>query len=291
VATAVAGLLATVAPTAAGAATTRSAAAAKPLYVSLGDSYTSGPDIPSQTGTPSGCKRSNNNYPSLTASAIGASSFTDMSCSGAVTANVTGPESVSGGTNPPQDSALSAATTVATLGMGGNDIGFVSIITTCVTLAYGDPTGAPCKAYYTSGGTDQLAAKIKATAPKIAADLKAIHTHAPNAKVFVVGYPVIMPNTGHGCFPTMPIAAGDVPYLRSTEKKLNTMLATEAAAQGATYVDTYTDSIGHDVCQPTGVKWVEDLNPTSPAAPMHPNALGEKAMATQVTNAMTKAGI
>jgi lysophospholipase L1-like esterase len=291
VATAVSALLAATAATAAGAATTAAGAAAKPVYVSLGDSYTSGPDIPTQVGTPSGCQRSDHNYPSLTAAAIGAASFTDVSCSGAVTADVTGPESVSGGTNPAQDSALSAATTVATLGMGGNDVGFVSIVTTCIELASSNPTGAPCKAHYTAGGTNQLAAAIKATAPKIAADLKAIHSHAPNAKVFVVGYPVILPNSGHGCYPNVPIAGGDVPYLRSTEKQLNKMLATQAAANGASYVDTYTDSIGHDVCQPTGVKWVEGLSPTSPAAPFHPNALGEKAMATQVTNAMTKAGI
>jgi hypothetical protein len=41
-------------------------------------------------------------------------------------------------------------------------------------------------------------------------------------------------------------------------------------------------AIGHDFCQPTGVKWVEGLVPTSPAAPVHPNALGERAMAQQV---------
>jgi hypothetical protein len=64
------------------------------------------------------------------------------------------------------------------------------------------------------------------------------------------------------------------------------MLATEAAANNATFVDTYTASIGHDVCKGTGVKWVEGLIPTSPAAPFHPNALGEKSMARQVLAAL-----
>ena len=36
-------------------------------YVALGDSYTSGPDIPDQVGTPAGCDRSNRNYPLLLA--------------------------------------------------------------------------------------------------------------------------------------------------------------------------------------------------------------------------------
>ncbi|UIX28718.1 hypothetical protein [Streptomyces sp. GQFP] len=34
-------------------------------YVALGDSYTSGPRIPTQTGKPAGCDRSDGNYPSL----------------------------------------------------------------------------------------------------------------------------------------------------------------------------------------------------------------------------------
>ena len=60
------------------------------------------------------------------------------------------------------------------------------------------------------------------------------------------------------------------------------MLATEAAANNATFVDTYTASIGHDVCQAPGTKWVEGLIPTSLAVPFHPNALGEQEMARQV---------
>jgi hypothetical protein len=64
------------------------------------------------------------------------------------------------------------------------------------------------------------------------------------------------------------------------------MLAAEAAANNATFVDTYSDGIGHDFCEATGVKWVEGLVPTSPAAPVHPSALGEKAMAQQVLAAV-----
>ena len=79
-----------------------------------------------------------------------------------------------------------------------------------------------------------------------------IYTDAPNARVLVVGYPAIVPNTGDGCWPVVPIAFGDVPYLRGVEKELNAMLATEAAANKATYVDTYTASIGHDACEARG---------------------------------------
>ena len=257
-------------------------AAGPPHYVALGDSYTTGPFIPDPTGSPAGCLRSTHSYPFMVAAGTGAASFTDVSCRGATTADITHSQSVQLGTNPPEDNALSASTTLVTLQISGNDIDFIGIIEHCTTLSLTDPFGSPCKGHYTSGGTDRLRAAIGKTAPKVAADLRGIHARAPNAHVFLVGYPVILPNSGDGCWPLVPIAYGDVPYLRGVEKALNSMLATEAAANNATFVDTYTASIGHDVCQAPGTKWVEGLIPTAPAAPFHPNRLGEQEMAQQV---------
>jgi hypothetical protein len=261
-------------------------AAGPPRYVSLGDSYTAAPLVPAQTGSPAGCLRSTHSYPFLVAAGTGAATFTDVSCQGATTANMTHPQSVPLGTNPPQDNALSAGTTLVTLQVGGNNIGFSDIIIHCTTLSLTNPFGSPCKDHYTSGGTDKLRAKINAAAPKVAADIHAIHADAPNARVLVVGYPVILPNSGSGCWPVVPIAFGDVPYLRGVEKALNSMLAAVAAANNATFVDTYTASIGHDVCQDPGTNWVEGLIPTSLAAPFHPNQLGEQGMARQVLAAL-----
>ena len=257
-----------------------------PHYVALGDSYTAGPLVPSQTGSPAGCLRSDHSYPFLVAAGTGAATFTDVSCQGATTTDMAHSQSVPLGTNPPQDNALSAATTLVTLQISGNDIGFSDIIIHCTTLSLTNPFGSPCKDHYTSGGTDQLRAKINAAAPKVAADLRGIHAGAPNARVLLIGYPVILPNSGDGCWPVVPIAFGDVPYLRGVEKALDSMLAAEAAANNATFVDTYAASIGHDVCQGPGTKWVEGLIPTSLAAPFHPNARGERGMATQVLKAL-----
>jgi GDSL-like Lipase/Acylhydrolase family len=262
-------------------------AAGPPHYVALGDSYTAGPLVPSQTGSPAGCLRSTHSYPFLVAAGTAAATFTDASCQGATTADRTHPHAVPLGTNPPQDNALSASTTLVTLQISGNDIGFISIIEHCATLSLTNPFASPCKDYYTSGGTDRLRAAIAAAEPKVTADLQGIHADAPNARVLLVGYPVILPNSGDGCWPVVPIAFGDVPYLRGVEKALNSMLATVAAANNATFVDTYIASIGHDVCQAPGTKWVEGLIPTSPAAPFHPNRLGEQGMAQQVLAALS----
>jgi hypothetical protein len=96
--------------------------------------------------------------------------------------------------------------------------------------------------------------------------------------VFVVGYPDIFPASG-GCFSVMPFTTGDVPYLRRTEQSLNTMLANAAAANGATFVDVYTPSIGHDVCSGASNRWVEPFIGSSNAFPVHPNTTGMRQMA------------
>jgi lysophospholipase L1-like esterase len=254
-------------------------------YVALGDSYVSGPLIPDQVNL--GCLRSDHNYPSLTAASIGSSSLIDASCSGATTVNMTQSQSTLGVTvNAPQLNSLTSNTKLVTLGIGGNDIDFVGIITTCAEESLTNPFGDPCTAHYTSGGTDQLAALINATEPKVATVLQEIHQRAPGARVLVVGYPDILPQNNNGCWPLEPIAYGDVAYLRQTEEKLNSMLATAASADNAQYVDTYTPTIGHDICQLPGTKWIEGLIPLSPAAPFHPNALGEAAMARALEAAL-----
>lgn len=257
------------------------AAAPTGRYVALGDSYTSGPLIPSQVDL--NCVRSNQNYPSLTRAAIGSTAFVDVSCGGATTNDILNPGSGTlGFAVPAQLDAVTSATALVTVGIGGNDIGFTGIITTCAQDSLGSPFGTPCKNRYTAGGTDQLQARINATAPKVAAVLQAVRGKAPNARIVVVGYPAILPDSGFGCWPVVPIAYGDVPYLRTTEKSLNTMLSNTASANGATFVNTYTPSIGHDSCQGSSTRWVEGLVPATSAAPFHPNAAGERGMSAAV---------
>jgi hypothetical protein len=65
-----------------------------------------------------------------------------------------------------------------------------------------------------------------------------------------------------------------VPYLHATEERLDSMLATEAAAGGATLVNWYAASIGHDACKSSSTRWVEPLIPGELSAPVHPNKAG-----------------
>lgn len=255
-------------------------------YVALGDSYVAGPGIPQQSGLPAGCARSDNDYPAMVRATLRPERFRDVSCSGATTANLTGAQPVPGGSNPAQTGALTTSTDLVTVGIGGNDIGFGQLIITCGKLSSSRPQGAACRDHYRQSGADGLSARIQATAPKIDAVLAAIRERAPRARVLLVGYPTILPDTGPGCYPVVPFSPGDVAWLRETEKDLNAMLADRAARAGAEYVDTYGPSVGHDVCQVPGRKWVEGLLPTSPAAPAHPNALGMRNSAAAVLRAV-----
>jgi lysophospholipase L1-like esterase len=261
------------------------AAAPTGRYVALGDSYTSGPLIPTQVDL--NCTRSDHNYPSLVTAAIHSSSFTDVSCGGATTNDILNPGTGElGQAVPAQLSAVTAGTALVSVGIGGNDIGFTGIISSCAEDSLSNPFGSPCKNEYTAGGTDQLLARITATAPKVAAVLRAIHAAAPGARVLVVGYTAILPDSGLGCWPVVPIAYGDVSYLRGVEKALDSMLASTAAANSASYVDVYTPSIGHDACKGSGTRWTEGLIPGTSAAPFHPNATGEQGMSRAVLTAL-----
>ena len=284
------GITAGIAATLLGIATmTAGTAAAAPAgtFVALGDSYAAGNLIPaSPVGSPAGCLRSTHNYSGDVQAVIRAGRYVDVACTDATTADMTRPQDTMAGTNRPQFDALSSRDSVVTITIGGNDIGFKSILATCVALSVTSPSGQPCQRHFTAGGTDRLAARVAAIAPKVTAVLQGIHRRAPRARVLLVGYPDILPNTGTGCYPDVPLAHGDVPYLRATEMALNRTLARAAAASHATFVDTYRATIGHDVCQRPGTRWVEGLIPASPAFPFHPNGRGQQAMARQVLAAL-----
>jgi lysophospholipase L1-like esterase len=255
-------------------------------YVALGDSYTSGPFIPLYE-QPWGCLRSTNNYPHLLAPKL-ALPLRDASCAGAETDDMTQTQGVTPGPNPPQFDRLDAGTTVVTLQIGGNDIGFSSIAEDCFSPT---PTGTPCQDAYVVNGQDEITRRINEAAPKVAAAVAGVHTRAPSARVFVIGYPSIVPDSDEltataTCWPQLPVSPEDLPWLRAKTKELNAMVAGAATANGASYVDIYTPSIGHDACTPPAIRWVEPLVPAGPAAPVHPNLVGMLAITDVVRAAI-----
>ena len=259
-------------------------AQASPLrYVALGDSYSAASGVlPLDPFAPPQCLRSIRNYPHVIARQTGAR-LTDVTCGAAETSHFS--SSQYPGVAPQLD-AVKPDSQLVTMTIGGNDSGvFINTILACGAAGLSTlGQGSPCKDRYGSSFEDTIRTT---TYPSLVNALGAVRAKAPAAKVAILGYPWIMPATG-GCFDKMPVARGDVPYVRGIQATLNDAVGRAAAATGATYVDFGTVSNGHDACQPIGVRWVEPvLQGTNPVI-VHPNALGESKMAAQ---AMTVLGL
>lgn len=250
-------------------------------YVSLGDSYTAGPLIPVQRPDPLGCFRSTSNYPSRLAALLEVRTFTDVSCSGADTTDMAWAQDVLLGQNPPQLDALRPDTDLVTLGIGGNDYGvFETFVGQCPALRGTDPTGNPCQRHFTVDGVDTIEAAFTRTRDNIAGVLSEIHARAPRAKVLLIGYPRIAPPTGT-CPAILPLADGDYAWLNDVENALNSALAEAARAGGASYVDTFGPSLGHDAC--SSAPWINgQYNDPLEAAAYHPFNTGMLGMARTI---------
>jgi lysophospholipase L1-like esterase len=253
------------------------------LYVALGDSYTSGPLVPNQHGEPIDCARSDRNYPSVVAAGLGLT-LRDVSCGSAQTRHMQQPQAglPLGGTNPPQFDAVTPDAALVTVGIGGNDAGLVGVAEMCAQLGVTDPAGSACRTHYAENGSDEVRARIAAAAPKVAAVLQGIRRRAPDARVAIVGYPAVAPTDGTGCYPLVPMSSDDLAYINELLIAINAMIAQQAAANDAEFVDTFGDSVGHHVCTLPPTRWYEGLVPTEPAFPLHPNAKGEASMGRSV---------
>jgi hypothetical protein len=105
--------------------------------------------------------------------------------------------------------------------------------------------------------------------------------------VAIVGYPDPLPKSG-GCYPMVPLSPDDIRYIDELLVRINAMIAGQAAANNAEYIDTYADSGGHDVCKLPPDRWFEGLVPTEPAYPLHPNAKGEASMARSAIKVLSR---
>jgi GDSL-like Lipase/Acylhydrolase family len=258
------------------AAQAAQAKAAALRYVALGDSYSAASGVlPPDPTAPVECLRSILNYPHVIAADAGAQ-LTDVTCGAAETKDFF--ESQYSGVAPQLD-AVKRDTQLVTMTIGGNDSNvFIETVLSCGSLGVLSlGQGSPCKDRYGSSFEDTIR---NTTYPSLVRALRAVRAKAPRGRVAILGYPWIMPPSG-GCFDKMPIASGDVPYVRGIQATLNDAVRRAAAATGATYINLNTASEGHDACQPIGVRWIEPVLQGTNAVIVHPNALGEREMAAQ----------
>ncbi|MDT0320286.1 SGNH/GDSL hydrolase family protein [Streptomyces millisiae] len=226
------------------------AQAAAPVYVALGDSYSSGNGAGSYISSSGDCHRSNNAFPARWAAANSPSGFAFVACSGAVTTDVLNN----------QLGSLNSSTTLVSITIGGNDAGFADAMTTCVT-----GSDSTCLNRLNTART-----YINNTLPgRLDAVYSAVRSRAPNARVVVLGYPhmYIEPSPWYclGLSNTKREAIND------TSDALNSVISARAAAHGFRFGDVRPTFNDHELC--SGDDYLHDVRiPVWES--YHPTSLG-----------------
>ncbi|MFL5980488.1 MAG: SGNH/GDSL hydrolase family protein [Gaiellaceae bacterium] len=227
------------------------ARAADASYVALGDSYSSGVGTGTYT-LDSACKRSVYAYPYLYAQTHAGTSLAFVACSGAKTSDLLAT----------QLQAVTASTTLVTMTIGGNDIGFASLIYRC--------TLSDC-----SAALDNARANLETT---LGAALDRVYTAVKSraafgAKIVVLGYPRVF--SGSGCLGTFGISSTERAKANALADALDHVTAAHAVAGGASYTSAINAFTGHAVCSSSS--WLNGLNLLSTGESYHPNRSGNSA--------------
>jgi lysophospholipase L1-like esterase len=223
-------------------------AASSVNYVALGDSYSSGVGAGDESGS---CDQSPNAYPALWAAANDPESFSFEACSGATTTDVI----------DNQLSALNSSTTLVSITVGGDDVGFSSIMETCVL----DSTSA-CESAVSAGETyanDTLPGNLDTLFADIQAD-------APNAQVVVLDYPDFYDLSVPVC---VGLSTADHEALDNGINDLDGVLQTAADNAGFYFADVRSQFSGHELCDDAG--WLNSVDLTDIDDSYHPTATGQ----------------
>jgi lysophospholipase L1-like esterase len=256
---------------AAGLAAATAAAAQSARYVAMGSSFAAGPGIGRPADDPPDrCGRSADNYAHQLARRRGLE-LVDVSCGGAVTVSILGPWNG----HAAQIEAVTPATRLVTVTIGGNDVGYMSGLTaaSCRTLATRKADAeALAKCPAVSRPTEADFVRLAAAMNEIATE---VHARAPKAKLVFVDYLAVLPATGT-CAAT-PLSPADADASRETARRVVEITRRTSRERGAVVVSASALSVGHDVCGAS--PWMNGF-PTPPGvAAYHPNLAGMTAVA------------
>lgn len=243
-------LTATVAGLSGLAMITPASAATTPSYVALGDSYSSGDGAGSYSD--GSCLQSSNAYPVLWHNSHGGA-FTNETCAGATTSSVLSS----------QLGELSASTTLVSITIGGNDVGFASVMETCVLESTSSCVSA----------VDSAEAQAQSTLPAaLNSVLAAIKADAPNARIVVLDYPQFYDlSKSSTC---IGLSTTDRTTLNQGASVLDGVIQAAAARNGDTFVDVVPYFAGHQICD--SGSYLNSVSLLDLDGSYHPNASGQK---------------
>jgi lysophospholipase L1-like esterase len=253
-------------------------------YVAFGDSFAAGTGVGDATGP---CLSSRGAYPELLSTRA-----VSVACSGATSASlpaqIAAAQNLSSAASDQGQRTLFRAQQV-TLTMGGNDVGWLSVLRACLA-------NSP-----TCGEATQASALAISTQPaRTAAAIQELRSAAPHAKILVTGYPKLFDPAAATCTvaPGVAVPSGVLAPMDQLALGLNQAIATGVLAAGdpqVEYVDVADDFEGHGLCRGAEA-WINPLiilgtDPATAApvispASFHPNAAGERAYADALRPAL-----
>jgi hypothetical protein len=178
-----------------------------------------------------------------------------VACSGARTVDHWLPQNGRLGQND-QRSAVGPDTTLVTVTLGGNDIGFAPLAANCAG-------GKLFRQGWSANCVDEIEGAVR-RAPEVRDALipmlRDVHERAPRARVLVTGYPRLFPDApGDQCATGVPFIEWQIKEMT----RLNALVtaldaqirsATAEAGPWASYVDLENALAGHDAC--SSDRWV-----------------------------------
>lgn len=234
------------------------------LLIGMGDSYTSAYGAPAYIAPAEPCYHSQNtSYPQVAAKLLGSGvTVKNIGCSGADTFDVQ--QTYSG--EPAQTGRLAGAKWIA-MTIGGNDYDFLGAIT--------EGTAGP----------QRVISNLSTVQSRATTVINKAKTGAPGAKIFIIGYPDILPTdqsklSASTCFGNQASKV-NLTASHNMYVQLNNTLKAAANATGAMYVDAPTAFVGHDMCATD--YWIAKLNQDGD---MHPNVAGHQTLGNLLMQAI-----
>jgi lysophospholipase L1-like esterase len=226
-------------------------AAAGARYVALGDSYASGVGSGSYISSSGSCLRSTLAYSQLWANGHAPASYTSVACSGAKTTDV----------NADQLSALSTSTTLVSITIGGNDVGFSTVMEDCVIYSTTTCVNEVNAAENTA--RTQLPGWLDTT-------YNGIRAHAPNAKVVVVDYPRFY----HDVWWCIGLSSTDRDKVNEGADVLDGVIQAAATRHGFAFADVRSAfASGHEICD--SHSWLHSVDWSDIVQSYHPTPSGQ----------------
>lgn len=234
-------------------------------YAALGDSYSSGVGTGTVTNDGSGCDRSPDAYGPLWTTAHSVAHFDFAACTGATTSDVV----------THQLGGLTGSTTLVSITIGGNDVGFAGVLKSCLL-----GSDATCQSAVANAENTARTALPR----KLATTYSAIRSHAPNARVDVLGYPHLFERT---CATSTTMDSAKRGYLNDGADQLDAVVAAAVTGAGAgfAYSDARPHFAGHGICADR--PWINDASLLNQGNSYHPNKSGYRSGYLPALEALT----